>query len=54
VLFGTYAALETIFKGSVQAELDKAFREAAPTRPLPFSTGYAHSRKSGLLLAIAK
>jgi hypothetical protein len=54
VFFGTYVAPETIFKGSFQADLDKAFREAAPTRPLPFSTGYAHSRKSGLLLAIAK
>jgi hypothetical protein len=54
VFFGTYVAPETIFKGSFQADLDRAFREAAPTRPLPFSTGYAHSRKSGLLLAIAK
>jgi hypothetical protein len=54
VFFGTYVAPVTIFKGSFQADLDKAFRDAAPTRPLPFSTGYAHSRKSGLLLAVAK
>jgi hypothetical protein len=54
VFFGTYVAPVTIFKGSFQADLDKAFRDAAPTRPLPFSAGYAHSRKSGLLLAVAK
>lgn len=54
VFFGTYVAPEAIFKGSFQADLNRAFRDAAPTRPLPFSTGYAHSRKSSLLLAIAK
>ncbi len=54
VFFGTYVAPEPIFKGSFQPDLDKAFREAAPTRPLPFSTGYAHTRKPSLLLAIGK
>jgi len=54
VFFGTYVAPEPIFKGSYQADLDRAFREAAPTRPLPFSTGYAHTRKASLILAIEK
>jgi hypothetical protein len=54
VFFGTYVAPEPIFKGSFQPDLDKAFQEATPTRPLPFSTGYAHTRKPSLLLAIEK
>ncbi len=54
VFFGTYVPPEPIFKGSFQPDLDKAFREAAPTRPLPFSTGYAHTRKPSLLLAIGR
>jgi hypothetical protein len=54
VFFGTYVAPEPIFKGSFQPDLDKAFREAEPTRPLPFSTGYAHTRKPSLMLAIGK
>ncbi|MBE3071832.1 MAG: hypothetical protein IMZ67_02550, partial [Acidobacteria bacterium] len=54
VFFGTYVAPETIFKGSFQADLERAFAAAAPTRPLPFHTGYAHSREPSLMLAVSK
>ena len=54
VFFGTYVAPEAIFKGSFQADLEKAFEAAAPTRPLPFHTGYAHSREPSLMLAVSK
>ncbi len=53
-LYGSYLGVLELFKDQYQTNLRKAYMERNDVKPLPFVTGYTFSRKSNVLLAVAK